>query len=73
MRIDHGGLEIAVPEQFLDGTDIVTLLQEGGGKAVTQGGSKACCLPPEASAMGAWRWGVNDLPQTMLIFSVRVM
>ncbi len=34
MGIDHGGLHVAVPEEFLDGADIVTLFQQMGGKAV---------------------------------------
>ena len=34
MGIDHGGLYVAVAEEFLDGADIVTLFQQMSGEAV---------------------------------------
>lgn len=35
--IDHGGLHILVPEQFLNRADIVAGLQQVGGEAVAEG------------------------------------
>jgi hypothetical protein len=45
MGIDHGGLDVPstrlrasfVAEEFLNGTNIVTVLQQAGGEAVTEG------------------------------------
>ncbi|OGP89159.1 MAG: hypothetical protein A2157_11090 [Deltaproteobacteria bacterium RBG_16_47_11] len=37
MGIDHGGLKILVTQQLLNGPDIVSVLQEVGGKTVPQG------------------------------------
>ena len=35
--VDHGGFDILVAEQFLDGADVVAILQKVGGEAVTEG------------------------------------
>ncbi len=35
--VDHGGLEVFVAEQVLDGADVVTALQQVGGKGMTEG------------------------------------
>ena len=37
MGIDHGGLDIFVTEKFLDGADIVAVLEEVGGEGVAKG------------------------------------
>src|SRR5947209_3509692 len=37
MRINHGGGDIFVPKQFLDGTNICAALDQMGGKAVPEG------------------------------------
>ena len=37
MGVDHGGPEVVMAEEVLDGTDVIALLQEVGGKGVTQG------------------------------------
>ena len=37
MGVDHGGLEILVPQQFLNRPNIVPLLQQVRGKAVPEG------------------------------------
>jgi hypothetical protein len=37
VRVDHGGLHILVPKQCLDGADVVAILQQVSGEAVTQG------------------------------------
>ena len=36
VRVDHGGLEIRVTEQLLDGADVVAVLEQVGGKGVPQ-------------------------------------
>ena len=36
MRVDHGGLHVRVPEQRLDGADVVAILQKVRGEAVPQ-------------------------------------
>ena len=36
MRIDHGRAHVAVPEQFLDGSDVVPGFEQMGRKAVSQ-------------------------------------
>ena len=35
--IDHGGFDVFVSEQFLDGADIVSVLEEVSGKGVAEG------------------------------------
>jgi hypothetical protein len=35
MSIDHGGLDIMLTEQFLDGSDIIPGFQKMGGKAMS--------------------------------------
>jgi hypothetical protein len=37
MGIDHGSRDVRVPEQFLDGADIVAVFQKVGGKRVAEG------------------------------------
>jgi len=37
MRIDHGRLDIGVPQKLLHGTNVVTGLEQMGGKAVAEG------------------------------------
>jgi hypothetical protein len=36
MGVDHGGLDIGVAKQFLDRTDIITVLQQMSGEAVPE-------------------------------------
>ncbi len=35
MGVDHGGADAAVAQEFLDGADVVAVLQEVGGEGVT--------------------------------------
>ena len=35
--VDHGRLDVAVAEEFLDGADVVSVLEEVGGEGVAQG------------------------------------
>jgi len=35
--VDHGGAHILVAEQFLDGADVVAILEEVGGKRMAEG------------------------------------
>ena len=35
--VDHGGADILMPEQFLNGTNIVAVLEEMGCKGMTEG------------------------------------
>lgn len=37
MDIDHGGADITVAEQFLDGADVITTFEQMGGKGMAQG------------------------------------
>lgn len=37
MSIDHGGFDVFVPEEFLDGADVVAVLEEVGGEGVAEG------------------------------------
>jgi len=37
MRIDHGGLHIAMTKEVLNGSDVGTALQQVGGKAMAKG------------------------------------
>ena len=37
MGVDHGGADVFVSEQFLDGADVVAVLEEVGGKGVAKG------------------------------------
>ncbi len=37
MGVDHGGLYVLVTEEFLDGTNIVSVFEQVGGKGVTEG------------------------------------
>jgi hypothetical protein len=36
MGIDHRGAHVAVPQQFLDGTDVLALLQQVGRKGMAE-------------------------------------
>ena len=36
MGVDHGGLHVFMPKQFLDGADVVVVLEEVGGEGVTE-------------------------------------
>jgi hypothetical protein len=35
--VDHGGFDVFVSEQFLDGADVVTVLEQVGGEGVAEG------------------------------------
>lgn len=35
--VDHGGFDVFVPEEFLDGADVVAVLEEVGGEGVAEG------------------------------------
>jgi len=35
--VDHGGFDVGVAEEFLDGANVVAILQEVGGEAVAEG------------------------------------
>ncbi len=35
--VDHGGFDVFVSEEFLDGADVVAILKEMGGEAVAEG------------------------------------
>ena len=37
MRVDHGGFQVLVAEQFLDGSDFITVFKHRCGKRVTEG------------------------------------
>ena len=37
MRVNHGGTDVMVAQEFLDRPDVVALLQRVGGKRVTEG------------------------------------
>ena len=37
VRVDHGGIDILVTEQFLHGADIVAILEKLGGKSMPEG------------------------------------
>ncbi len=37
MGINHGSLKVRVPEQFLNPSDVMSVFQQVGGKAVSQG------------------------------------
>ena len=34
VRVDHGRADVAVPEKFLDGSDVISLLEEVGRERV---------------------------------------
>ena len=36
MSVDHGGLDVAVAEEFLDGADIVAVFEQVGGKGMAE-------------------------------------
>ena len=38
MGVDHGSFEVLVPEQFLNGSDIIAVLKQMRGKRMTKGG-----------------------------------
>ena len=35
--VDHGGFEVAVPEEFLDGANVVAVFQKLGRKGMAEG------------------------------------
>jgi hypothetical protein len=35
--VDHGGFDVFVSEQFLDGADVITVLEEVGSEGVAEG------------------------------------
>ena len=37
VSVDHGGSYVFVPQQFLNSTDVVTILEEMGGETVSKG------------------------------------
>ena len=37
VSVDHRGFDIGVAKQFLDGTDVIAILQQVGGEAVAEG------------------------------------
>lgn len=37
MSVDHGGFDVFVSEEFLDGADVIIVLQKMGGKRVSEG------------------------------------
>lgn len=37
MRVDHGGADALVSEQFLDRADVVAIVEEVGGEGVSEG------------------------------------
>lgn len=37
MGVNHGGFDIFVAQQFLDGADVVAVLQEMSGKTIAEG------------------------------------
>jgi hypothetical protein len=37
VRVNHRGLHILVPQQFLHGADVITILKQVRGKAVAKG------------------------------------
>ena len=37
MGVDHGGFDVFVAEEFLDGSDVVAVLEEVGGEGVAEG------------------------------------
>jgi hypothetical protein len=36
MSVDHGGFDVLMPEEFLDGADVVSVLEEVGGEGVSE-------------------------------------
>jgi hypothetical protein len=36
MRIDHGGADVLVPQEFLHGTDVIAIFQQVRGKTVSE-------------------------------------
>ena len=37
MGVDHGGFDVFVAEEFLDGSDVVAVLEEVGGEGMAEG------------------------------------
>src|SRR2546426_1299485 len=64
MRVDHRGADILVAEQLLDGPDVVTLLEQVGGKRVTEGVARGRLGNPGTAdriltarwRTDSWRW-----------------
>jgi hypothetical protein len=51
--VDHGGADVFMPEEFLDGADIIAGLEQMGCKGVAQGVAGDALL--EAGFWAAWR------------------
>ena len=50
MGVDHGGADVFVPQQFLDGADVVAIFEQMGGEAVAEGmAGDALVEPGQAS------------------------
>jgi hypothetical protein len=50
MRIHHGGLHIFVPEELLDGPDLVALQQQMRGKTVAEGMATDASVEPDSTS-----------------------
>ena len=64
MGVDHGGFDVFVTEEFLDGADIVAALEEVGSEGVAEGMEltrlgmvvdRTACLSAFWSPL-SWRW-----------------
>ena len=44
--VDHGGLDVLVAQQFLDGANIVTRFKQVGGKAMAEGVTTGALVDP---------------------------
>jgi len=56
MEVAHGGPNVTVPEQALDGMNVYSRLQEMSGKGVTQ------AMNPEVLAQSGWQPRTNAVP-----------
>jgi hypothetical protein len=52
--VDHGGLDVLVPEEFLDGADVVAVLEQVGGIEWKGGALHSCeyTFPPSPLQTG---------------------
>lgn len=48
MRVNHGGADVGVSEQFLDGADVLAVFQQVRGEAVPQGMASGMFVDPGA-------------------------
>ena len=53
VRVDHRGLDVLVPQEFLDGSDVVAVFEEMRGERVTQGVEGGALRDPAAPAEGS--------------------